>query len=596
MNNQKVFLATTALETFWDTTKPMVFLGEWCQSHHKKFHRNVLNAVVIDSVTQQHHQSTEAYNYTIRVYNQLLPQLSDWLNKIHSTQYSSRYWKIIIGSFLLWYIQVVYDRYLYLKSASELYPAFETIGLSASSFKTPINTMEFYLFATESDAWNLQLFTQILKHQFKTPSLHKDFDWHDEMQERKNKFGSSMNFSKLTKLKLSFLRYLLNLRRKKSVGVYFCGLSNKNIYRLLLSSKFKIFPLIKMDNGEGIVFRENKPNNKLRAEITRLHSEDDFTALVLETLQINMPLNFIEYYKEESLQSDKSFPYSPSVIVGAGWNPDDQLKFWGAKHAEKGHVIVDLQHGGGYGTHQYSSREYLERDNCNAFISWGWKNGEDVIPAPSVLACEKKYSQKKNQSQHLILWVANETPRYILSIEQSLQSLEKSYSDLQYRFASALNQDIRSQIMMRVRPSSKHHATIRELLPDLKIHLPQGKDTFFDQLSSAKLFISDNLQTTFLYSLAFNVPTIVFCDNALRQINAEAKQYFDQLRDCGIYHDSPDSAAKWVNQVAHNPMAWWKKPDVQLAREEFCHQFVRITANWRNEWKNILLNLRSTID
>src|SRR5579871_561233 len=161
------FLATTALEEFWDTSQPMLFLGEWCKRYDTMSSLNYpwwenLEAEVLQSDSLKDVSSYEVYAYTVKVYESLIPDIANWLNKIHGTKYSLRYWQIVVGPFLLWYIQVVNHRHTYLKVAHSIYPDLTTIGLYPSSYITPINTREFSLFASESDAWNLQLCTQLL--------------------------------------------------------------------------------------------------------------------------------------------------------------------------------------------------------------------------------------------------------------------------------------------------------------------------------------------------------------------------------------------------------------------------------------------------
>ena len=578
------FLASTALREFWDITRPIVFLGEWCKPYHLKHFWGSLDS---ETLNIEINHTQKEFNYTLKVYESLLPIIATWLNKIQRTSYSLKYWKIIIGPFLLWYIQVLYNRYSYLKTAYSIYPDIDTTGLSDQCYFTPINTNEFYMLATESDAWNLQIITQLLQLMSVKSIHYKHYSWSAEKKQREKLFNRNTSYKLITKIKMNMLRIVLKLRKSRSIGVYFCGISQKNMYKILVSSGFRIFPVVQFENNNDKL-KENKLNLALRKQLSHLNCEDKFGKMVLETLPYNMPLNFIECYKDASKQSEKSFPYHFNTIVAAGWNPDDTLKFWGAKKAEQGVKIVDIQHGGGYGTHQYSTREWLERDNCDAFISWGW-SGEKVIPAASIIACEKRLNKKTNNQ--VILWVVNEIPRYLLSLEKSLHSLEHSYRKTQSRFSEKLKPQVRQKITMRIRPKSKHIEEIKSIMPEINIYMSGDKHCFFEQLSTAKIFISDNLQTTFLYALSYNIPTILFSDNELKHLNFEAFVYFEKLLQCGIYHDSPESAANKLNQIYNDPDAWWHDAAVQKVRQEFCDKFSRTTPNWLSEWNQLLLNL-----
>src|SRR5437870_5613060 len=92
----------------------------------------------------------------------LLRQLSDYLNGIHGTDCSERYWRIVLGPWLILYSHIIYDRFVLLQSALERYSGLQTIVMHESSFRTPADYREAEGFAA-SDAYNLQIFSQLLK-------------------------------------------------------------------------------------------------------------------------------------------------------------------------------------------------------------------------------------------------------------------------------------------------------------------------------------------------------------------------------------------------------------------------------------------------
>ncbi len=112
----RTFLATTALEEFWDFSQPILFLGDWCKVENRKKQWENLDAIVLQNAALKSSRSYEAFIYTKKIFEELLPELSKQLNIIHHTQHSLRYWQIIIGPFLLWYIQTLYHRFLLFKN------------------------------------------------------------------------------------------------------------------------------------------------------------------------------------------------------------------------------------------------------------------------------------------------------------------------------------------------------------------------------------------------------------------------------------------------------------------------------------------------
>lgn len=596
-NKLRTFLAATALENTWDTSQPMLFLGEWCKLYDRKsIWENLDTEILTNYFTTEDYNSFESYNYTIQVYEKLLSELSQWLNKIHETQLSLKYWRIVLGPFLLWYVQTVYHRFLCLKKAYSIHPHLDSIGLNSTSYMTAINTREFYHLASDSDVWNLQLFTQLLCLAFKPPIAYREFSWDPEIQWRHQILGQRLSYSKITKLKIKLVQLLSKWRSSKVVGLCVCvhEFSKINLLRLIFRSKFRILPMVQAEESEQIIHRKNQPDLSTREELTKLYADDEFSSLVLATLKINMPLNFIEYYKKESELSEICYPYHSAVLVSTGWMQHDIVKFWAAKKAEKGTKLINIQHGGAYGMAKYFSSEWLERKNVDRFISWGWQDGPDVIKAPSILVCERNAERNKSRqrqdNRNLILWATTEAVRFPPFIGSYLSYMRQTYFDWQYQFINTLTQEVSSQVTMRIRPGSPNYKYIRDLFPGINVHFPNDRSSFFDQLHDTKILISDNFHTTFLYGLAFNIPTIMFWDKTLWKIREEANPYFEKLQNVGIYHDTPESAASMLNKIACDHELWWNNEAVQNARKQFCNNFALVTPNWLNQWKDLLLS------
>lgn len=598
----RMFLALTALEEFWDTARPILFLGEWCKVHSRKHIWKGLNSTVLQSPELSYADSYEAYQYAMGVYEKLLPKLADWLNEFHGTQYSLKYWKLLVGPFLFWYTQVIYQRFLYLQAAYHENPDLETYGLSSSSFFTPMNTNEFVCHAWNSDGLNFQIFTQLLDLAFKRPVDYKEITWEAELKQRKMNF-CEVSYKVSTKFLLFCLRSLNKLERSQTVGLL-DGFDKQDMFRLMTKSGFRILPLLPINpinRGQTLsrsLISENIINMEKRNGLLTIPAEEELSRLVIRTLPVNMPINFIESYQEEVNASKKYFPYVCKLIMVESCASYDQYKYWIGEQLERGAKLVGYQHGGCYGMQKASSAEFLECQTSDFFISWGWGPYRNVLPAPMTHAHKlfKKYFRKGiNEKYDEILWVATISHyRYQLTIH-SWSILSKPYLIDQKKFFNKLDEKISSQIIMRLNPSSPNLDEIQEYLPGLNIHSPESRDSFFTQLDRAKIVVIDNASTTFLYTLAFNVPTILFWDKEYWVFRDEAKPYLEALEQVGIYYDSPEGAAKMLNKIADDPLPWWNNEAVQLARRQFCDRFARMSSNYLREWKDLLLGLSKPI-
>ena len=121
-HNTTPFLATTAEEAFWDTSKQIIFLGEWCQRYSRKAFWGPLGGEVLASPWQNAKERDTAYKYASDVYERLLAALGEALNSIHHVNHGPRYWRIVLGPWLKYYLPVVYDRYACLRTALDKYP------------------------------------------------------------------------------------------------------------------------------------------------------------------------------------------------------------------------------------------------------------------------------------------------------------------------------------------------------------------------------------------------------------------------------------------------------------------------------------------
>ena len=596
------FLATTALDEFWDKTQPILFLGEWCKSYKNKSVWENLNYETLDAPLSNQ-DPFENLNYIEKIYKEILPLIAQWLNKIHQCKHSLEYWEIILGSFLFTHIQTVYDRYSRLNVAYLLYPNLITIGLAETSFMTPLNTGEYYISSMMSDAFNLQLMTQIISFAFNKPNFYKDYSREFEKNERKRNIQNSHPRLR-TKIQIFFSWVIIKLCGKKTVAVIAAhGFNKSTLYKLMWSSKFKILPVMpkKQAISDSLKLLNTKPDLVLRTSFLNLPAENNFSKLILQLLVTHMPLSFIENYQQECRISKIQYPFFAKVVFGAPPIGAESLKLWIARNRNKGVKQVGWQHGAGYGTLKFYSIEFVEHKFSDLFVAWGMKNDRKVIAAPSVPIClqlEEKIKKGRIVCKNgCILWVTTQFMRYpFAEIRFCIRANqdEKLYYHRQSRILELLNPGIFSQVIMRLRYTdwSDNWKYVSDRFSKLKLHQPSERSSFYDQIWSAKLLFFDNFNTTHYYGLVLNIPTILCWNEKNCGIKDELKFYFDALRDAGIYHDTPESAAAMINEIGDDPLPWWNKEDVQSARQQYCDFFTQTSDDWVDRWKNILLSLR----
>jgi putative transferase (TIGR04331 family) len=97
--------------------------------------------------------------------------------------------------------------------------------------------------------------------------------------------------------------------------------------------------------------------------------------------------------------------------------------------------------------------------------------------------------------------------------------------------------------------------------------------------------VHNYLGTSWLETLAMNVPTVCFYDPGLYAPREPARPYFDMLVRVGILHHSGREAAKFVNAFKGDPSAWWNSAEVQAARETFVARYANFSDDWLAAWQ-----------
>jgi putative transferase (TIGR04331 family) len=74
------------------------------------------------------------------------------------------------------------------------------------------------------------------------------------------------------------------------------------------------------------------------------------------------------------------------------------------------------------------------------------------------------------------------------------------------------------------------------------------------------------------------------------EVKPEAKPFFDRLKDAGIFHETPQSAARHISIIWDDVSAWWAREDVQCARRSFCDNYAASANNIVDRIRNALIN------
>ena len=582
----KVFLATTALEEFWDTTKPIVFLGEWCFLYGRRSFWEPLNGRLLQSPFDSSEAGRAAYHYVNGIYEQILPLLGDVLNTIHGTHHGQRYWRIVLGPWLLFYLPVCYDRYSHLKRALREYPDCTTTCLSENSFVVPSDTLDFY-YLTYEDSFNLQIYTKILA------AIGKTFPCKGAQIARSPAYGKPIGNSWRRRVPVHLAKICAVVGAKAFQSIFLrASLFPKYLeLQLLARTAGKVFPIWGQLPKSALL----EVDRDIRKNLQDIRIGDgEFEQCLAAMLFLDMPKCFIEGYKSVGSEAEKQYPRKSRAIFSANsWYFDETFKQWAAASAEQGVLLIGTTHGGNYGGIAIMPSENHETAIVDRYYSWGWERTDcaaEVIPFPATKLVGRKKIGASNLKRG-ILWVITELPRYLIQFP-TLQNHSTEYTLWQPRFAKTLLRKITRAVRLRPHRDGDQEMVqrITECIPGLTIET--WDVPFQESLANCRLYVCDHLSTTFAEALAANKPTILFWNPQANELRPEAQPYYDLLRKSGILFDTPESAGVAVNQIYDDVETWWNDSERQDAIEKFCDRFARNSPDaielWVAEFKRIV--------
>ena len=149
-----------------------------------------------------------------------------------------------------------------------------------------------------------------------------------------------------------------------------------------------------------------------------------------------------------------------------------------------------------------------------------------------------------------------------------------AYFNDQCNFVSNLTETVRQALTIRLYPTDygwDQAARWRDRFPTLQ--LDDGRSKIAHLIRDSQLIMGAFNGTIYLETISLKVPTVIFWNPQHSELRESAIPYFEDLKRVGIFHESPDSAAKHVNSIWGNVNAWWQSPELQEVLERFSKRY-----------------------
>ena len=561
---EKRFLITTAKYSTWRFNEPVVFLGEWCKIYSQKHKWETLDSAVASYRWDDRQQLFDDYNYLDKIYQIILPIVAGELNKIHHSKHSIRYWRIILGPWLLTFIHILFERYQQISIVSKEYKINGTqISGNSTEDVVPQDMLEFADFFI-SDEWNHHIYSSLIRDFSNIPYTVE----HKEAISKDIKHSQNYTRFFLVTQISSFFKKIFH-RKKELVFVDF-PLNLTSQLKLLVKYGCLIEKLPKMDlSGLNI-------DRSLRSWKIELSHANKFETILSKFIPHQIPLVYLEGYKSMIEYCDQlRLTTSPESIFSSQITYNEEFKFWTAKKTEKGASLNLLQHGGGYGIGKWFSNEDHEISISDHFFSWGWEKGKFMKVLPLGMLKRNLFKKRSKYDQDHALLILGNLPRYSYKLFSEVVSKQwLNYFNDQTTFIHSLSDDLRDKLKVKLyQKDYGWNDSLRFKYEFPNVCFVEGNTSLEELSKLSRVIISTYNGTSFLETIAANIPSIVYWDPSYWELRDDAIPYFQELRKVGIFHESPESAAMQLNTVWDNVFDWWNSNATQEAVINFANKF-----------------------
>ncbi len=567
---KKIFLLTDYKS--FDSEKDLYLFSNKAFFKNTNLENQRIKYQTMDSLNQNYQSRYDESKRVDKIIYNIEKDLYKSLNYYHSTNFSHRYWKIILGNWLARFIRIVYFRHKILHNWLSTDQKIDLIHLAKfDSYTQSIDQTNISWLASMDSEWNFNLLSKILIKSF---NKKYDYNYIDT-----NKYQFTPTISKPINTKKEYIK---NKLLKILSLLNFFSQNNTMAFK---TTYLKLFDEIKLSlfNGEipSILFNLNYKREKLdlikRKNIDLKKKNDDpFENLIRDLIVDAIPKVAIEDYRNIlSVINDSKWPLDPKIIFTSNsYDGDDFFKIWAAEKTEhkKSKYIIG-QHG------LFDCTEHLLKNAsdyqvCDHYLRWGEKKYDKDIGLFNFKLIDKKI-KLKNQNKIIVFarTTGHECETYS-RIEEF-----KIYNDCLNKVLSNFDSNTLKKTIVRLKHTFKwtnpnEFNYLRKNFPLLKIN--EGIENVFSLLEKGKLAIFLYYSTGVVESLSLNIPTTFYCPKELVYIDPEERKYLDLLNKCKIVSYEEDEFKNNIEFILKDVKKWWSMKDVIQAKEEFLKRYSRI--------------------
>lgn len=314
----------------------------------------------------------------------------------------------------------------------------------------------------------------------------------------------------------------------------------------------------------------------------------DLEGLLRVLLPLHIPAVFLESYagfRRVVFQLPVRRP--KAVYTANALHQHLVFKCLAAEWKEEGTLLLNHQHGGGYGLDKQNVPETYECRVSDKFYSWGWSSPDGRVRPLSPPALPTPQGLKR---WDVLLNCGDFPPRVYRLQYHPMPGLIETMVHETLVFVGGLAG--RRALLVRPYPNDCGWGMIK----DIRIVAPQAaiddvRAKPFRRYAESRVVVHGYLGTSLLETLAMNIPTLCFFVPQSHAFRAAAQPYVDALERVGVLHRSGREAASFVRALGPNATDWWCRDEVQTARLDFIERYANFSRDWPQRWEQEFGNL-----
>ena len=505
----------------------------------------------------------------------LRERLTDLLNTYHRWSRSPDYYDLLCGEWLMHFSHVVYAAYLDV-----------TRGVPVASQPAPLATFadfnDYQMAAVHSAQFAGQL------RQSAADLLNRSGSAHPQFAREAISFAKPSG-GRIRRLGMGLLKAGIEAARNNHAPFLFCHPDVKCSRMEWAATMLKWHGWARHDNLAYPIDISADIDHQWRRRASAEISVSGFTELVCALMPLYVPALYLEAlpaYRSQAL--GLALPRPQAVYTANSLHGHSLFKILAADWREEGTKILSHQHGGGYGIDRIHTTEEYETQVANRFYTLGWESNSPKQKPLAAALSRNFFRRTKVGSQILLSCVLYPKQVYRIHFQPMPGTIENMITE-----TTAFVRESKDWPELLVRPYPDDYGwsmvnTLRATNPALRLddmHV-NGMNSY----ARSALVVHNYLGTSWLETLALNIPTVCFYDVRTYSFRSAAQPYIDRFEAAGVLHRDGSSAARFVSSIMANPQSWWDSPALQDLRAEFARNYANFSADWANQWESEFRN------